>query len=61
MMRKNNLKKAFELVDKQNVSYKRVLLIDDIYTTGSTLESCAEMFSVHGSEVYSLCLAVAVK
>ena len=61
MMRKNNLKKAFKLVDKQNVSYKKVLLIDDIYTTGSTLESCAEVLSAHGREVYSLCLAVAVK
>lgn len=59
--RKNNLKKAFEVVDKQNVSYKRVLLIDDIYTTGSTVEAAAAVLSAHGSEVYSLCLAVAVK
>ncbi|HCC06928.1 MAG TPA: hypothetical protein DEP72_02000 [Clostridiales bacterium] len=60
-MRKINLKKSFKLVDKQNVSYKKVLLIDDIYTTGSTLEGCAEILTAHGSEVYTLCLAVAVK
>ncbi|OGO86402.1 MAG: hypothetical protein A2Y22_02805 [Clostridiales bacterium GWD2_32_59] len=59
--RKENLKKSFELVDKENVRYKKVLLIDDIYTTGSTLEGCAEILTAHGSEVYTLCLAVAVK
>ncbi len=61
-MRENNLKKAFDVVDKECVRYKSVLLIDDIYTTGSTVEACAEVLLAHGvSEVYSLCLAVAGK
>lgn len=39
--RKNNLKKAFQAEDFI-VKYKRVLIVDDIYTTGSTVEAVAE-------------------
>lgn len=37
--REENLKSAFQCVQK-SVSYKRVMLVDDIYTTGSTIEAC---------------------
>lgn len=39
--RKNNLKNAFQTREKV-VKYKKVLLIDDIYTTGSTADAIAE-------------------
>ena len=40
--RKNNLKKAFKIV-KNDVQLKRVLLVDDIYTTGSTIKACISL------------------
>ena len=38
--RKNNLKNAFK-IRKNVVQFKSVLLVDDIYTTGSTIEALA--------------------
>jgi ComF family protein len=40
--RLKNLKKAFTCVSPEKVAGKRVLLIDDVFTTGSTLRSVAE-------------------
>ena len=39
--RKNNLKNAFQ-IRKNIVEYKKVLVVDDIYTTGATVEAVAE-------------------
>lgn len=39
--RKNNLKNAFQL-GRNDVQYRQVLVVDDIYTTGSTAEAVAE-------------------
>ena len=36
-----NMKEAFEIVDAERMRGKHILLVDDVLTTGATLESCA--------------------
>ena len=46
--RRQNLRGAFKVVDKEKVT-KNILLIDDIYTTGSTLEEMASILKRAGA------------
>lgn len=56
--RKNNLKNAFKI--RENiVNLKRVLLVDDIYTTGSTIDAASLALKQAGvKEVYFLCISI---
>lgn len=54
--RQKNLKNAFKIV-QNDVQLKKVLLVDDIYTTGSTIEAMASVLKEHGvKKVYYICL-----
>lgn len=56
--RRKNLINAFQ-IGKKGVKYKRIILVDDIYTTGSTVDACARVLKASGiQEVYffSLCI-----
>lgn len=56
--RKNNLKNAFQM-SKKIVQLEKVLLIDDIYTTGSTADAAAETLMRAGvKKVYILCICI---
>lgn len=56
--RRTNLKHAFAVTDSQNLKGKKVVLIDDVMTTGSTLNECAKVLHKAGvKEIYSLTLA----
>lgn len=54
--RQENVKNAFKIVCNE-VKLKRVLLVDDIYTTGSTIDAAAKALKDKGIEkVYYICL-----
>lgn len=60
--RSTNVKGAFEVADRERVEGKRVVLIDDVYTTGSTVGECARVLIKNGAaEVAVLTLARAVQ
>jgi ComF family protein len=55
-----NVSKAF-IADSDEVSGKNILLIDDVSTTGSTLEACASALKIAGAkDIVGLTLARAV-
>lgn len=56
--RRKNLKKAFILQDKKLVKGKVITIIDDIMTTGSTIETLAEkLIKAKAKKVYVLTIA----
>ena len=57
-LRQKNVANAFSCV--KNVEGFRVLLVDDVRTTGSTAFSCAKTLMDGGAESVSLCVAAVV-
>ena len=56
--RMKNMKQAFAIVSSCKIKDKKLLLIDDVSTTSSTLHECSSMLLNHGArEVNALCLA----
>ncbi len=56
--RRKNLKNAFQL-NKDVVKYSQILLVDDIYTTGSTVDAVAEtLLSGGATHIYCLCISI---
>lgn len=56
--RQNNLKKAFKIVGN-DVKLKKVLLVDDIYTTGSTIDAAAKaLLDAGAKEVFFITLCI---
>ena len=56
--RKNNLKGVFSVTQKDFIKGKTILLVDDIVTTGMTLDESAKPLCKAGADgVYSICFA----
>jgi competence protein ComFC len=49
VQRRRNLRNAFQLRKGRDVAGKRLLLIDDVLTTGSTLDECARVLLDQGA------------
>lgn len=56
--RKNSLEGAFQVMDSI-VKYYHILIVDDIYTTGSTVEAIGREIAKHcDSSVYIMCVCI---
>ena len=56
--RQNNLKKAFKIL-QNDVKLSTIVIVDDIYTTGSTIDAMAEALSGIGvKRIYYMALAI---
>ena len=56
-----NVEGIFQVIDPQTIMGRHILLVDDVITTGSTIESCTnELLNVKGVKVSVVALAFAI-
>jgi len=56
-----NVEGIFQVIDSQTIKGRHILLVDDVITTGSTIESCTnELLRISGVKVSVVALAYAV-
>ena len=56
--RQNNLKRAFK-IRRNDVKLSIIIIVDDIYTTGSTIDAMSREFKKAGVErIYFISLAI---
>ena len=61
-LRKANVLGAYRLIHRKEIRGKRILLVDDILTTGATVGECARMLKTAGaSAVYCAVVAASAK
>lgn len=55
-----NVKNVFDIRESQNINGQRILLVDDVITTGATLEACGQhLMDHHCKELSIACMAEA--
>jgi len=56
--RKENIKEVFIIRNREKILGKKILLVDDVYTTGSTMEECSQVLKKAGAkEVIGIVIA----
>ena len=48
--RRKNIKNAYKVVNQQKIKDKKIVLLDDIYTTGATANECSKMLKQAGAK-----------
>ena len=48
--RKNNVSGVYKVINKEKINNKKVLVVDDIFTTGSTADECARVLKDNNAE-----------
>jgi predicted amidophosphoribosyltransferase len=60
--RKGNVLGVYDVRENEDVKGKTILLVDDIKTTGATLNECAKILKIRGAEkVYCVTVALTGK
>jgi ComF family protein len=60
LRRWENVNRVFKVLQPQNIAEKRILLVDDVVTTGATLEACGQALLQAGCRELSIaCIAAA--
>ncbi len=56
--RKENIEGVFSCSDRESIKNKKILLVDDVFTTGATMEECARVLKDAGAkEVWGVAVA----
>ena len=48
--RRKNIKNAYKVINQQKIKDKKIILLDDIYTTGSTVNECSKVLKQSGAK-----------
>lgn len=48
--RKSNVRGVYKVINKERINNKKVLIVDDIFTTGSTADECARVLKDNNAE-----------
>lgn len=48
--RKENIKNVYKVINKEKIKNKKILILDDIFTTGSTVNECSRILKEAGAK-----------